>query len=180
MKGLVGEPDITSRVGQRLEDKFNNETLSGYKVRVISETITSHGGKSLERPMGADLYVAIAVEDGAGNEKSKGILIQAKREDRPDWKDLEEQCRRMRMVTKKGSVVWIYGASEIKVIRSEDIQRRVDAAVSSSQFLDLVLECKIGDQRKVPEGQFGDRSALRTMLETLGAQNAVSLELEKT
>ncbi|MBN9308490.1 hypothetical protein [Devosia sp.] len=179
MRGLVEEPDITSRVGQRLEDRFNNKVFSGYKVRVISETITSHGSNSLERPMGTDLYFAVSVEDAQGNETSKGILIQAKREDRPDWGDLVEQCRRMMMITKKGSVAWIYTPEGIEVIRSQDIDQRQAASVSSSEFFDRVLKCEIGDRRKVPRGEFGDRRRLKSMIETLGAKNAVWLDLEK-
>ena len=101
MKGLVEEPDITSRIGQRLEDRFNGKLLHGYRIRVITETISSHGGKSLEKPMGTDLYFAISVEDRFGKTITKGVLVQAKRRDKLDWAALEEQCRRMNMVTKR-------------------------------------------------------------------------------
>lgn len=180
MTGLVEEPDITSRIGQRLEDKFNGRHLGGYHVRVISETITSHGGRSLEKPMGTDLYFAFSVQDESGTQTSKGVLVQAKRRDKLKWPDLEEQCRRMNLITKKGSVVWIYGKSGIDVIKSRDVPKRSSKAFSSIEFFNLVLECEIGDQRKVPSGPFGDRLQLKTMLETLGAQNAVWLELEES
>ncbi|MDR6668869.1 hypothetical protein [Rhizobium sp. 1399] len=180
MTGLVEEPDITSRIGQRLEDRFDGAFLAGYKVSVISETITSHGAKSLERPMGTDLYIAMSVEDKIGHQTSKGILIQAKRRDKLSLRDLGEQCRRMNMVTKKGSVVWIYDVSGIDVIRSEDVLKAASPAFSSSEFFERVLECNIGDKRKVPTGPFGDRPKLKSMLETLGARNAVWLEFDKS
>lgn len=179
MKGLVGEPDITSRVGQRLEDRFDGEELAGYRIRVISETITSHGPKSLENPMGSDLYFAISVEDAAGNETTKGILVQAKREDKRKWRELEEQCRRMELITKKGSVVWLYRPSGIGVLRASDVAQRVTPSITTTAFFDQVLKCTIGDRRKVPGGDFGDRDKLKQMLETLGARNAVWLDLEK-
>ena len=179
MRGLVGEPDITSRVGQRLEDRFDGEELAGYRIRVISETITSHGPKSLEKPMGTDLYFAISVEDAAGNETTKGILVQAKREDKLKWPELREQCRRMDLVTKKGSVVWLYKPGGIGVLRSPDVAKRETQSISTTDFFDRVLECEIGDRRKVPGGDFGDRGKLKQMLETLGARNAVWLDLEK-
>lgn len=180
MKGLIGEPDITSRVGQRLEDRFDGEELAGYRIRVISETITSHGPKSLEKPMGTDLYFAISVEDTAGNETTKGILVQAKREDKLKWPELEEQCRRMDLVTKKGSVVWLYKPSGIGVLRASHVAKRVTPSITTTDFFDQVLKCTIGDRRKVPGGDFGDRDKLKQMLETLGARNAVWLDLEKT
>ncbi|MFJ6024262.1 hypothetical protein ACIQC9_06665 [Brevundimonas sp. NPDC092305] len=179
MKGLVEEPDITSRIGQRLEDRFNGRRLGGYRVRVITETITSHGRKSLEKPLGTDFYFALSVEDAAGNRTSKGVLVQAKRERGCDWTELGEQCRRMRLVTKKESVVWLYRKTGIGVIRSTDVDRRVSASMDSTAFFDLVLECKIGDRRKTPPGPFGDRDSLKTMLKDLGAKNAVWLELDQ-
>lgn len=180
MTGLVGEPDITSRVGQRLEDRFDGKRFSGYRVRVITETITSHGRGSLEKPLGTDLYFVFSVEDGSGNRTSKGVLVQAKRQQHCDWGALEEQCRRMNLVTKKGSVVWLYRSNGIDVIRSEDVHKRSSASIDLTTFFDRVLECQIGDRRRVPGGDFGDRKKLKAMLEVLGAKNAVWLGLERS
>lgn len=179
MEGLVEEPDITSRIGQRLEERFDGKDLHGYNVRVITETITSHGSKSLEKPLGTDLYFAISVEDEHGDIKTKGILVQAKRRENLNWPILEEQCRRMRMVTKKGSVVWIYTSSGIDVIRSVDVSKERSPTFSTARLFERVLKCELGDRRKVPDGKFGDRAQLRTMIEALGAKNAVWLELEE-
>ncbi|MDX8519002.1 hypothetical protein [Mesorhizobium dulcispinae] len=178
MKGLTEEPDITSRIGQRLEDRFNDRVLRGYRVRVITETINSHGRKSLEKPMGTDLYFAISVEDDLGNTATKGVLVQAKRQDKLNFRELAEQCRRMNMVTKKGSVVWIYSPTGIDVIRSVDVPKRSSSSFGVDKLFDRVLECELGDRRKVPNGQFGDRGELKAMIETLGAKNAVWLDLE--
>lgn len=46
MSGLVEEPDITSRIGQRLEDRFNGKHIGDYRVKAITQTITSHGSMS--------------------------------------------------------------------------------------------------------------------------------------
>jgi hypothetical protein len=179
MKGLVEEPDITSRIGQRLEERFDGKVLRGYRVRVITETIPSHGAQSLEKPLGTDLYFAISVEDGLGNTTTKGVLVQAKRRDKLDWTTLEEQCRRMNMVTKKGSVVWIYTQSGIDVVRSVDVPKRSSAAFGVDKLFDRVFECELGDRRKVPSGPLGDRGKLKEMIEALGAKNAVWLDLER-
>lgn len=179
MKGLTEEPDITSRIGQRLEDRFNNTTLHGYRIRVITETITSHGSTSLEKPMGTDLYFAISVEDKWGNETTKGVLVQAKRKDKMDRSALSDQCRRMNMITQKGSVVWIYSPSGIEVARSQDATKPNFRVFSAEKLFDRIFECKLGDLRKVPDGQFGDRAQLKKMIEALGARNAVWLALEE-
>jgi hypothetical protein len=179
MTGLIDEPDITSRVGQRLEERFDGRMLGGYRIRVISETITSKGPKSLEKPMGTDLYLAVEIEDAIGKTTSKGVLIQAKRLDKIAGNDLVEQCRRMNLITQKGSVVWLYDKTGIKVARSPDVTRGSMAPFGNAEFFGHVLKCSIGDKRKVPKGKFGDRRELKNMLETLGAKNAVWLELQK-
>lgn len=179
MTGLVEEPDITSRVGQRLEDRFDGKILGGYGIRAITETVTSHGPKSLEKPMGTDLYLAVEIEDAIGNTTSKGVLIQAKRLDKISGSDLLEQCRRMNLITKKGSVVWMYDKTGIKVARSPDVEQGSMAPFGNAEFFNRVFKCSIGDKRKVPNGKFGDRRELKNMLEALGAQNAVWLELDK-
>ncbi len=179
MTGLVEEPDITSRIGQRLEDSFDHQDLHGFHVRVISETMPSHGRGSLEKPTGTDLYFALSVEDQFGDKTTKGILVQAKREDKLYWPHLDEQCRRMRKITRKGSVVWLYDASGIKVIQAVDMLKAETPVVASHEFFEAVLACEIGDKRRVPKGPFGDRQALKAMLENLGAKNAVWLELEE-
>ncbi len=178
-KGLVEEPDITSRIGQRLEDRFNGTVLRDYRVSVITETITSHGSNSLEKPMGTDLYFAISVEDKLGHATTKGLLVQAKRKDKLNWNDLTEQCRRMNMVTKKGSVVWIYAANGIDVVRSVDVPKPNSPSFGVGKLFDRVLACELGDRRKVPNGQFGDRGELKEMIKALGAKNAVRLGLKR-
>lgn len=176
--GLVEEPDITSRIAQRLEDKFNGHFLGGYNIHVITETITSHGPKSLEKPMGTDLYLAFSVKDQLGNQTTKGILIQAKRRTKLKWPELEEQCRRMNMVSKKGSVVWLYDSHGINVIRSPDVSAS-RSQIDLTTMFERVFACEIGDKRKVPSGSFGNRAKLKEMLSALGAKNAAWLELEK-
>ncbi len=177
MTGLVEEPDITSRIGQRLEDSFDGRDLHGFRVRVISETMPSHGPGSLEKPTGTDLYIALSITDRFGHQTSKGILVQAKREDRLHWSDLQEQCRRMRHISAKGSVVWLYRWNGIGVMRASDVERRSTPVVDADAFFESVLGCKIGDKRRVPQAPFGDRAALKAMLMKLSAQNAVWLDL---
>jgi len=181
LSGLVEEPDITSRIGQRLEDRFDGRRLGGHKVRVITETIPSHGAKSLEKPTGADLYIAIGVQPRQGPQVTKGVLVQAKRRDRitHDWRGLSEQCRRMCKITKKGSVVWTYGGRGVGAMRADQVVVGTEAPVLSlEEMFDAILQCQIGDKRRVPAGEFGDRVALAKMIREFGTRNAIWLELE--
>ena len=177
--GLVEEPDITSRIGQRLEDRFNGKSIGKHVVRVITETVPSRGPGSLEKPTGADLYIAISVRPQIGPEVTKGVLVQAKRKAKlQDWSDLGEQCRRMCNVSKKGSVVWLYSPQGVDTMRAEHVGRSTVPSAPLSEMFDAVLECNLGDKRHVPAGDFGDREALAKLIRKFGAVNGVWLELE--
>lgn len=179
LNGVAEEPDITSRIGQRLEDMFNGHQRGGYKIRVLTETIPSHGGGSLEKPLGADLYMLFEAEDASSRKVTKAVFVQAKRGNDINKKDLAEQCRRMNLVTIKGSVVWTYLPSGVLCQRAIDVQRNRSNVFGIETFFDSVLECKIGDKRKIPNGHFGNRPALKDMLKTIGAKNAVWLKMQK-
>lgn len=179
--GLHEEPDITSRIGQRLEDRFDERQVGGHTLRVITQTIPSHGPNSLEKPLGTDLYIAFSVQPHGGLPIRKGLLIQAKRQEKLglDWSDLREQCRRMNLVTQKGSVVWLYGPNGVATMRAPDVTKNRTVAMPLSQMLDQVFRCWIGDKRKVPGTGHPDRAVLREMLETLGAKNGILLKMKE-
>lgn len=171
------EPEITSRIGQRLEERFNDHQRGGYKIRVITADIPSRGAGSLERPMGSDLYLLFEVQDENGHATSKGVFIQAKKQG--NTSDLVDQCRRMNLISKKGSAVWIYSKHGLTCERAVDAEQKLSNRFDSYRFFNRVLKCEIGDKRKVPGGHFGDRSALRDMLETIGAPQGVGVQLRK-
>jgi hypothetical protein len=179
--GLHEEPDITSRIGQRLEDRFDERQVGGHILRVVTQTIPSHGPNSLERPLGTDLYIAFSVQPHDGPPVRKGLLIQAKRQEKlgSDWSDLREQCRRMNLVTQKGSVVWLYGPNGVATMRAPDVTNNKVAAIPLSQMLDQVFLCWIGDKRRVPGIGHPDRAELREMLEMLGAKNGILLKMKE-
>jgi hypothetical protein len=93
--------------------------------------------------MGTDLYIAISSEDRSGKVKSKAVLVQAKRDNKINKSELTEQCRRMTMITKKGSVVWIYTKNGVNVIRSTDVERRSDAVFRNHDLFERVFECML-------------------------------------
>jgi hypothetical protein len=85
----------------------------------------------------------------------------------------------MNLVTKKGSVGWIYTPTGIDVVRSVDVPKRRSRTFSVDKLFDRILECEFGDRRKVPNGPFGDHDQLKSMIEALVARNAVWLDLER-
>src|SRR3546814_5527462 len=99
-----------------------------------------------------------------GSTTSKGVLIQAKRLDKIARNDLVEQCRRMNLITKKGSVVWLYDKTGIKVARSPDVERGSMAPFGNAEFFERVLKCSIGDKRKVPNRSEEHTSELQSLM----------------
>ena len=178
--GLLEEPDITSRIGQRLEDQFDGKQVASHTIRVITQILPSHGPNSLEKPLGTDLYIALTVEPANGAAVTKGLLIQAKRQAKlgARWSELQEQCRRMNLVTQKGSVVWLYGPEGVATMRAPDVVKNRTSASPLIGMLDDVLRCWIGDKRKVPTGF--SRPALSDMLRALGTKNGVLLKMTET
>src|SRR3546814_4556016 len=87
------------------------------------------------------LFRAVEIEDAMGSTTSKGVLIQAKRLDKIARNDLVEQCRRMNLITKKGSVVWLYDKTGIKVARSPDVERGSMAPFGNAEFFERVRKC---------------------------------------
>ena len=58
-RGDIGlqEPQITSRIGQALESELKSRGILGYRVRVVTHDIPDKGRGSLEKPLGADMYM---------------------------------------------------------------------------------------------------------------------------
>ena len=56
------EPEITSRVCQRLEDRLDNRPVGDYVFRVIAQSMPDRGPSSLEKITGADLMLSISLE----------------------------------------------------------------------------------------------------------------------
>ena len=67
----------------------------------------------------------------------------------------------------------------VDVVRATETLKKSWNVLGAASFFEEVLRCTLGDLRRVPSGPFGDRRALKEMLEKIGAGNAVWLNLEK-
>lgn len=179
--GMHEEPDITSRIAQKLEDRLNGKQAGGHRFGVVAQTVTSHGGKSLEKRLGTDLYIVISVKKADGETIKKGILVQAKRADKlsSELKRLRGQCGQMTVITKKGSIVWIYGSDGVVTMKASDVEAGSLSSSPLTEMFNEVFLCNIGDKRKVPGGDGIDRAAVGELLKKLGARTALLMQLKQ-
>jgi len=107
---------ITANSG-RIE--YNPINVPGLTLQLDLQGLKSINS-SQEWNSGADVYVSIVRTDG-GKRRSKGMLIQAKREKslarRDERERLAEQCRKMRRRT-HDAYVWLFNEDGVKSTRA--------------------------------------------------------------
>ncbi|QND24485.1 hypothetical protein HB774_34400 (plasmid) [Rhizobium leguminosarum bv. viciae] len=103
----VQEAEITSRLCQRLEDRLDNQEVGDYVFRVIAQSLPDRGPNSMERLLGADLFLSVSLD---GKDCfDKGVYVQAKYDRNIKRTEIQDACARMRAVAGEvGSYVWIY------------------------------------------------------------------------
>ncbi|WP_226562659.1 hypothetical protein [Salipiger thiooxidans] len=189
LAGISQEAQITSRIGQSLEDTLNGETVLGHRIQVLTQDIPDRGPRSLEKAIGADLYVGISATSG-GIRRSKGFLVQAKigrkLKSISDYDALEEDCSDM-LQRSDASYLWLYERNGVRVVKAEEVLKRGSKSPKelqrrrASTVFSRTLECSEGDfdlglppvrgTRKKP------RTALGEMLEDLRVRKGVSVSI---
>ncbi|MCO8146924.1 hypothetical protein NHN26_17190 [Rhodovulum tesquicola] len=118
----VQEPEITSRLCQRLEDRLDGTQVGDYRMSITAQSLPDRGHRSLEKITGADLYVAISVEGEGGFDK--GLFVQAKYDRNGNVEELRDACSRMtKIASGQGSYVWVYTPTGVKVVSAEQVLR---------------------------------------------------------
>lgn len=173
---LTQEHQLTSRIAQALDDLRNQR--DGLAVEVTVQELPDKGPDSLERPVGADVYVAVVRSDNQAKPVSKGILAQTKWDDSP-LRDLRRQEGDM-LDRSDESYVWIYGPEGVYVVPAERNRRRrpdLDKATSVGELLVTAIECRAGDPELGPDLSKPSRQAMREKLEELAAPAGLLFEV---
>lgn len=183
------EPAVTSKIASRLEDRISNIQAFGRTITVIAQDFTDRGHGAQETRAGADLFVAVKVEDDDGS-ISKGLLVQAKWSHRADTstehKKLLEQCEEMlERTSNAGAFVWLYGATGVDVVPAHELVARPTQRPRSfkhrsvaQQFRD-VLDCFQGDPSIAPEMVFENSGGLGAYMEDIAANTGVAIRVGK-
>ena len=179
----VQEPDITSRICQRVEDSLNGKRIGPYGLRVSANSLPDRGPNSLEKITGADLYLSISVDGPDGFDK--GLFIQAKYDRNVNREELLGACDRMTSVVSTGSYVWIYEPDGVKVLTPHQVRRMRGNSLEGinshtvSGLTGRILDCHAGNKKwGVPKTH--DRQLyVRNRLRDLRIRNGLDLNLEK-
>lgn len=179
---LTREPPLTARIGGALDKRLSDHEVNGWKIKVVTQDVPDRGPGALESKLGADLYVGISVSDGKET-ISKGFLVQAKwADDLSGQARLKRQCEDMLRKT-TAATVWFYGDDGITFLPAARVKSRTDRAKFKGrpihQQFERVLKCVEGDRDiGLPPGP-EPRPALGAMLERLGAESAVAVQITK-
>lgn len=181
---VVQEPEITSRICQRMEDRLDGERVGNYIIRVQAQSMPDRGPRSLEWITGADLFLTISLEGPDGFDK--GLFIQTKYDRNISREELVDACQRMqRYGGVEGSYVWIYEQNGVKVLSPNEIRKmRGDSIAglhsrSVAGFTGRILDCFAGSQSwGVPMGP-NRREEIGRRFREVRAQNALDVALKK-
>jgi hypothetical protein len=174
--GITQEPQITSRIGQALEQRLMGSDFNGYTVEVLTQDFPDRGPRALEHLVGADLYVGVRVVMAGQVELSKGMLAQAKKGPWLSPQDsffLVEQCKKM-LALSPSSYVWVYTPDGIGVVDAEKVVERESRNLTNRRRLDEALSemlaCNEGDPNiGLPAGP-DIRQQVGAMLRDLGVR----------
>ena len=189
LSGISQEAQITSRIGQILESTLSGKEVLDHRIEVFTQDIPDRGPGSLEKAIGADLYVGISVSTG-GQRKTKGFLVQAKIDRKlkssSDFAALDKDCRDM-LQRSDASYLWLYESNGVRVVDAKNVVKRGSRSPKelqrrrASTVFSRTLECSEGDfslglpsvrgTRKKP------REALGEMLEELRIRNGIGIKI---
>ena len=156
------EHQITAKVADRMEQAVNNWSVGKYKLSAKVQDLPDKGRGSLEKKIGADLFIGIRLQDeSSGYSMQKGLLIQSKigsKTSKSIQKNLAGQCEEMNVRSPSGAFVWIYnrlGTSVVpagEVAKNPNIDVRAFNSRNTTQFFKDTLDCFAGDPNLI----FGD------------------------
>jgi hypothetical protein len=180
----VQEAEITSRLCQRLEDRLDNTPAGDYVFRVSAQSLPDRGPNSMEKLIGADLFLSVSLEGSDGFDK--GIFIQAKYDRNVDREELKDACRRMRqVVSRKGVYVWVYEPDGVRVISSHQVNQMERSSLdgtrprSATGFVGRILDCYAGSRAWGIPGGGDRRQEVARRLRAVRARNILDIKLKK-
>lgn len=181
---VVQEPEITSRLCQRLEDRLDGERAGEYVFRVIAQSMPDRGPMSVEKVTGADIFLSVSLDGPDGFDK--GLFVQAKYDRNLDRADLMNSCRRMVHHVGSGSAyVWVYEPDGVKVLSRGQVGKMVGntldglAPRSVAGLTGRILDCNAGSRDWGIKMGPRRRDDVRERLTQVRAQNALDVALKR-
>jgi len=180
---ITQEPEMTSRICQRVEDRLDGQRVGDYIFRVIAQSMPDRGPRSLEKITGADLFLSVSLDGPEGFDK--GLFVQAKYDYNIDRGELLDASRRMeRQADAKGCYVWVYKKEGVKVFSSHQIRQMRGSTLeglhprSMTGLTARILDCYVGTKAwGIPQGP-RRRDAVRARLHEVRIDNSLDVSLK--
>lgn len=181
----VQETEITSRLCQRLEDRLDKQEAGGYVFRVIAQSLPDRGPNSMEKLIGADIFLSVSLEGSDGFDK--GVFIQAKYDRSVDRGELKDACDRMKKVADSDSVyVWVYEPDGVRVVSSHQVNEMQDNSLADTTsrsvkgFFGRILDCYAGSKTWGIPDRGNRRQEVGRRLREARARRILDIKLEKS
>ncbi len=178
---IIQEPAFTSRLAQEITTEIRRHPINsnGLRIEVTSVDVPSLGRGSMEKDIGADLYISVVRRDRLPP-VSKGMLVQSKWQHKLDDARLPGQMSDMIKRT-KDSYVWAYGPNGVTCAKiypttdgaSYDDMKSVGGLVADG------LRCTAGDPAIGRNLSLPRPEAMRHKLRELQANTALSFTLTR-
>jgi hypothetical protein len=141
------EHQLTAKIADAIEREMGGTKVDGYTVGIAVQDLPDKGRGSLERRVGADLYISLVLY-GEEEPISKGMLVQAKWDKTfsPGQHDVTDQLTSMLMRT-EAAYVWVYHRFGVKSIPALDVMHGEieENAGTAGQLIADGLACEEGD-----------------------------------
>jgi hypothetical protein len=181
---MAQEPEITSRICQRVEDRLDRRQFGDYVLHVTAQSMPDRGPKSIERISGADLLLSVSLDGPDGFDKT--VFVQAKYDRNLERDELQDACRRMETVVgPKGAYVWVYEPDGVKVLSSHQIKTMEGNDVDGlyrrtiEGFMGRILDCFAGSREWGIGERVHRRAAIYKRLRALRIDNGLDIEIRK-
>jgi hypothetical protein len=140
----------------------------------------AQGSGALERRVGADVYISVAIIPEDRKDVSKGMLAQAKWDDSTADRRLPRQIGDMLDRT-ESSYVWVYGPDGVTCYPAGDYLNPTeeDAGQSVGSLIANGLRCEEGDRNIGRDLTKPTVTSLREAMEELGVRRGMALTIRE-
>jgi hypothetical protein len=179
-KGLTQEPQLTAKVAQVIEHAIDGADVGDLNIEVKVRDFPAQGTGALERRVGADIYISVAIIPEDKKDVSKGMLAQAKWDDTAADRKLPRQIGDM-MDRTESSYVWVYGPNGVTCYPAGDYLNPTEESAGQSvgSLIANGLRCEEGDRDIGRDLTKPTVTSLREAMEELGVRRGMAFTIRE-
>lgn len=178
--GLTQEPQLTAKIALAIEHAIDGQDVGDLNIEVKVRDFPALGRGALERKVGADVYISIAIIPEDRKDVSKGMLAQAKWDDTTKDRKLPGQIGDM-MDRTESSYVWVYGPDGVTCYPAVDYLNPSVASAGQSvgSLIANGLRCEEGDRSIGRDLTKPTVTSLKETMEEMGVRRGMALTIRE-